>query len=148
MTFEEIQAAIQQMLAVQRELQASHLRLTERHATQQAENEQFYQQTREAIRQLLAGQRELQESQLRLSERQATQQSAIDNHEQWLENMRQVAQEIGERQIRRDAEQTRQERILNQLIGYSLSNESEHLDFEERMRRLEQRIEEVRGGQP
>lgn len=110
MTFEEIQQAIQQMFAVQRELQESQLRLAEQMAEQQVEHDR-----------------------------------RMADHEQWINNFRQLLQDFGERQIRAEAEQDRQERILNQLIGYSLTNETEHLNLEERMMRLEQRIEQVRG---
>ena len=108
-----------------------------------------FEEIQQAIQQMLTVQRELQESQLRLAEQLAAQQAEHDrrmaDHDQWIENFRQLLQDQGERQIRVEAEQDRQERILNRLIGYSLANETDHLNLEERMMRLEQRIQEVRG---
>ena len=97
-----------------------------------------FEEIQQAIQQMLTIQRELQESQLRLAEQQAV-------HDQQISTILQVLQETGERQIQRDAEQNRQEQILNRLIGYSLANETDHLNLEERMMRLEQRIQEIRG---
>ncbi|UBF29343.1 hypothetical protein K9N68_16805 [Kovacikia minuta CCNUW1] len=83
MTFDEIQRTLEQMLAVQRELQESQLR------------------QRQEIDQLLV------------------------YHDQLL------------------AYQQNQQRLVDRLIGYSLSNESDHLDLEERMNALERRIRRI-----
>lgn len=124
MTFEEVEQAIQQMLTVQRELQESQLRLAERQADHDRWIEQFRAQ---------------------MAEQQEAHVRRMAEHTQWLTNFRQVIQDQGERQIRVEAEQDRQERILNRLIGYSLANETDHLNLEERLIRLEQRIEQIRG---
>ncbi len=124
MTFEEIQQAIQQMFAVQRELQESQLRLAEQMAEQRVEHE----------RRMADHDRRMADHDRRMAD-----------HDQWISNFRQLFQDLGERQIRMEAEQDRQERILNQLIGYSLANETDHLNLEEHMMRLEKRIEQIRG---
>ncbi|NEO60473.1 MAG: hypothetical protein F6J98_08545 [Moorea sp. SIO4G2] len=48
--------------------------------------------------------------------------------------------ELQERQLMSQENQQRQERILEQLIGYSITQESDKLDLEERMNALEQRV--------
>ncbi len=37
----------------------------------------------------------------------------------------------------------RQERIMNQLIGYSIANESDHLDLEEKIRALGAKVKKL-----
>jgi hypothetical protein len=71
-----------------------------------------FEEMQQTLEQMLAVQRELQNSQLRLLKAQERQQQA----------------------------QERQQGILNQLVGYSLSNESDHLDLQERLNALEQRL--------
>jgi hypothetical protein len=39
----------------------------------------------------------------------------------------------------------RHERRIEQLTGYSITNESEHLDIEERFRALEARVQRLEG---
>ncbi len=97
-----------------------------------------FEEAQQIIQQILTVQRELQESHLRLSEQQAV-------HTQQIDTILQVLHETEARRIRTEAEQDRQERILNRLIGYSLANETDHLNLEERLMRLEQRIEQIRG---
>jgi small-conductance mechanosensitive channel len=87
MTFDEIQRTLEQMLAVQRELQESQLN------------------QRQEMEQMLAVQRELQESQL---------------------NQRQEIVQLLEYQLQ-------QQRLVDRLIGYSITTESDHLDLEERI---------------
>ncbi|MEL4895805.1 hypothetical protein [Crocosphaera sp. Alani8] len=41
------------------------------------------------------------------------------------------------------ARSNRNERRIEQLIGYSITNESEHLDIEQRFRNLETRLEQL-----
>jgi hypothetical protein len=74
-----------------------------------------FEEMQQTLEQMLAVQRELQNSQLRLLEAQERQQQA----------------------------QERQQGILDQLVGYSLSNESNHLDLKERLNILEQRLKRL-----
>jgi hypothetical protein len=104
MTFEEIQQIIQQMLAVQRDLQEGQLRIQE---CQEVDRQQ--------IEQILGIQRDLQEGQL---------------------------QQLGtvERLL---VQSERQERILNQLIGYSITGESDRMDLEEKIRALGAKVKRL-----
>ena len=104
MTFEEIQQIIQQMLAVQRDLQEGQLRIQERQEVD-----------RQQIEQILGIQRDLQEGQL---------------------------QQLGtvERLL---VQSERQERILNQLIGYSITGESDRMDLEEKIRALGAKVKRL-----
>lgn len=108
MTFDEIQRTLEQMLAVQRDLQNSQLALKE---TQEAQSQE--------IQAILAIQRDLQNSQLSFREAQEAQRQEIQD---MLEH------------------QKRQESFINRLIGYSLTNESDHLDLEEKFNALEERM--------
>jgi hypothetical protein len=76
MTFEEIQRTLEQMLAIQRDLQEKHLQMLD------------------AVSRLIE----------------------VSN---------------------------RHERRIEQLIGYSLTNESDHLNLEEKFRALEQRVQRL-----
>ncbi len=107
MTFEEIQRTIEQMLAIQRELQESQLRL---------QSAQY--RDREDIQQILAIQRDMQESQLN----------------------------IQDSQIRLIEQTDRQQRILDRLIGYSITASSDNLNLEEKMAALEARVTKIEGG--
>ncbi|MDA0673210.1 MAG: hypothetical protein O3C67_05835 [Cyanobacteria bacterium] len=71
-----------------------------------------FEEMQQTLEQMLSVQRELQNSQLRLLEAQQQLQES----------------------------QQRQQGILDQLVGYSLTNESEHLDLQERLNALAQRI--------
>jgi hypothetical protein len=104
MTFEEIQQVIQQMLAVQRDLQEGQLRIQERQEVD-----------RQQIEQILGIQRDLQEGQL---------------------------QQLGtvERLL---VQSERQERIMNQLIGYSITDESDRMDLEEKIRALGAKVKRL-----
>ncbi len=104
-----------------------------------------FEEIQQALQKMLTVQRELQESQLRLAAKQADHDRWMEQFREQMDTLRQVLQAQGERQILTEAEQDRQERILNRLIGYSLANETDHLNLEERMMRLERRIEQVRG---
>jgi len=114
MTFEEMQALISDMLAVQRELQESQLRYQE----SQLRDREVINRSREDIlllieqtKQLSAVQRSIQEDQIR--DRQ--------DIELLLERGKQ------------------QEKMIDRLIGYSLSYESDKLDLERRMTELERK---------
>ena len=107
MTFEEMQAIISNMLAVQRELQESQLRFQESQLRDREDILLLIEETK----QLSAVQRNIQEDQIR--DRQ--------DIELMLERSRQ------------------QERMIDRLIGYSLSYEADKLDLEQRMTELERR---------
>jgi polyhydroxyalkanoate synthesis regulator phasin len=97
MTPEEIQTTLEQMLAVQRELQESQL--------------------------------QLQDGQVRLQQEQEAQKAVLD--------------ELIERYGDLSANSERQQRILEQLIGYSLTNESEHMTLEEKLEALQARVQRL-----
>ena len=95
------------------------------------------------LEQMLAVQRELQESQLVLNESQARDRQDI---ELLIEQSRQYSEE--QAQMREELnlllETVKlQNKNIERLIGYSITNESEHLDTEERFRALEKRIQRL-----
>jgi hypothetical protein len=143
MTFEEIQKTIEGMLAVQKELQEGQLKLQERQLqlqegqlriqeAQARDRDRFDRQ----IEQMLAVSRELQEGQLRLQERQLQLQ---DSQERERETIKIMVEEM----TRLIEVSNRYDRRIEQLIGYSITNESEHLDIEERFRALETRVQRL-----
>ncbi len=73
--------------------------------------------------------RELQERQIQL-------QDAQEKERQTIEIMVEEMNKLIERS-------NRNERRIEQLIGYSITNESEHLDIEQRFRNLEARMKEL-----
>ena len=114
MTFEEMQAVIAGMLEVQRNLQESQLRFQEsqlRDRDSISRNREDILSLIEQSKQISSVQRNLQESQIR--DRQ--------DIESMLEKSRQ------------------QERMIDRLIGYSLSFESDKLDLEQRLTELERK---------
>lgn len=146
MTFEEFQQALTQMLAVQRELQESQLKFREAQELQRQEIQDLltsHQSREQEIQGMLAVQRELQESQLQFREVQEAQR-------QEFQSVLTIQRDLQESQLtqRQAIEQLleyqqRQQTLLDRLIGYSLTNESDHLDLEERMNALERRIQAV-----
>lgn len=77
----------------------------------------------------------------------------FDEIQQTLERMLAVQRELQESQLRQRQEtdqlliyQQTQQRLVDRLIGYSISNKSDHLDLEERMNALEQRIRRIEAG--
>ncbi|GBF80351.1 hypothetical protein [Aphanothece sacrum] len=118
MTFEEIQKTIEGMLAVQRQLQEGQLKLQENQL-----------RDRDQIQQILAVSRQLQERQIQLQDRQ--------------ERERETLQIMVEEMTRLMEISNRHERRIEQLIGYSITNESDHLTLEERIRGLESRIQRL-----
>jgi hypothetical protein len=118
MTPEEIQTTLEQMLAVQRELQEGQLRLQEGHIRLQ-----------EGYIRLQEGDLRLQERQRKLQEDQEAQKAVLDG--------------LIERYGNLSANSERQQRILEQLIGYSLTNESEHMTLEEKLEALQARVQRL-----
>ena len=57
-----------------------------------------------------------------------------------IEGMLAVQRDLQESQLRLAEESQRQQRILNQLISYSLTNEEDHLDLEQQLQELESRV--------
>ena len=123
MTPEEIQKNIEGMLAVQRELQEGQLKLQETQQQLQAEQQQLQatqKKDRETIEQMLSVQRDLQERQMQL----------LDAVSRLVEVS------------------NRHERRIEQLIGYSITQESDHLTLTERVIALEQQVKKLQGDQP
>ena len=70
--------------------------------------------------------------------------------QQTLEQMLAVQRELQESQIEQRHEiqdmlvyQERQQRLVDRLIGYSITNEGDHLTLEERLNALEQRVKQI-----
>ena len=89
---------------------------------------------------MLAVQRDLQEGQLRLQE------SQIELKES-QERQRSVLDELIQRYGALFEHSERQQKILDKLIGYSLNNESEHLNLEEKLQTLEARMKRLENPQ-
>ena len=118
MTFEEIQKTIEGMLAVQRQLQESQMQL------------------HESQLELRERQIQLHESQLELRERQLQFQDAQERERETLQVIIEEMKQFIERS-------NRNERRIEQVIGYSITHESEHLDIEQRFRNLEVRLRQL-----
>jgi polyhydroxyalkanoate synthesis regulator phasin len=67
----------------------------------------------------------------------------FEEMQQTLEQMLAVQRELQNSQLRLLEAQERQQGILDQLVGYNLSNESDHLDLQERLNILEQRLKRL-----
>ncbi len=85
---------------------------------------------------MLAVQRQLQESQLEFKQSQLEFKQSQEAQKFVLEELIQRYGDLAEQSIR-------QKEILDRLIGYSLSNESEHLNLEEKLQLLETRIKRL-----
>jgi hypothetical protein len=151
MTFEEAQQIIQQILV-------SQARFEERLQS----HEQMFERE---MGKILAVQRDLQEGELRLQQRQAQYEAASqerqlrseaasqeyrDRFERDMARMSAVQQDLQEGQLRQMSaiqnlliSSECHERMVNQLIGYSITNESDHLDLEERMRALGAKMQRI-----
>jgi hypothetical protein len=62
-----------------------------------------------------------------------------------IEQMLGIQRELQEGQLKLYEQQQRQARILEQLIGYSISAESGKLDLEDKMTLLENRVKRLEG---
>jgi hypothetical protein len=62
-----------------------------------------------------------------------------------IEQMLSIQRELQEGQLKLYEQQQRQTRILDQLIGYSISAESGRLDLEDKMTLLENRVKRLEG---
>jgi hypothetical protein len=72
-----------------------------------------------------------------------------------LEQMLAVQRELQESQLAQRQEiqamltyQERQQRLIDRPIGYSITNESDHLTLEERLNALDERIKRLESGNP
>jgi hypothetical protein len=118
MTPEEIQRTIEGMLSVQRELQEGQLKLQETQYQFQAEQQQLQEtqkKDRETIEQMLSVQRDLQEGQMQVLDA--------------LSSLIEVS--------------NRNERRIEQLVGYSITNESDRLDLQQQVEDLKRRVERL-----
>ncbi|MGK7946053.1 MAG: hypothetical protein AB4058_16450 [Microcystaceae cyanobacterium] len=88
-----------------------------------------FEEIQKTIEVMLSVQRQIQDSQLELRDAQ--------------ERERETLQVMIEEMNRFIERSNRNERRIEQLIGYSITNESEHLDIEQRFRELEDRISEL-----
>ncbi|PSN14917.1 hypothetical protein C7293_09540 [filamentous cyanobacterium CCT1] len=76
----------------------------------------------------------------------------FDEIQQTLEQMLAVQRELQESQIAQRQEiqdmliyQDRQQRLVDRMIGYSITNESDYLTLEERINALDERIKRLEG---
>lgn len=67
----------------------------------------------------------------------------FDEIQSVLSQMLSVQRELQESQLRFMEAQRQQRIIVDRLVGYSLSNETEHLDLQERMNALEARLRRI-----
>ncbi len=95
-----------------------------------------FEEMQKIIEGMLAVQRELQESQLELKERQLEFEESQETQKVVLDELIQQYGDLAKHSIR-------QREILDRLIGYSLTNESDHLDLEEKLQRLETRMKRI-----
>jgi len=106
-----------------------------------------FEEMQKIIEGMLAVQRDLQESQLQFKESQLQfKESQLQFKESQLqfkesqETQKQVLDELVQRYGDLAQQSIRQKEILDQLIGYSLTNESEHLNLEEKLQALDARM--------
>ncbi|NEP13998.1 MAG: hypothetical protein F6K14_28100 [Symploca sp. SIO2C1] len=92
-----------------------------------------FEEMQKIIERMLSVQRELQDSQLELKERQLKFEESQENQKFVLDELIHKYGDLAEHSIR-------QREILDRLIGYSLTNESDHLNLEEKLQALEARI--------
>jgi hypothetical protein len=123
MTFEEMQAIIAQMLSVQRELQESDLRQREE-----------MQQQREETDRKIAIEREEWRARQEALESQMTQIMSVQR------DLQEGFLQLQSAHIRNFEGLNRLEGIVDRLIGYSIANETDHLNLEERMNNLERQF--------
>lgn len=70
----------------------------------------------------------------------------LDRIESTLQTMLAVQRELQESQIKAQTELNTLERVVSQLVGYSISAESDRLDLAEQLQRLEARVTRIEGG--
>ncbi|MBD2545109.1 hypothetical protein [Planktothricoides raciborskii] len=95
-----------------------------------------FEEMQKIIEGMLAVQRELQESQIELKQSQAEFRASQEAQKDVLNELIKKYGDLAEQSIR-------QRDILDRLIGYSLTNESDHLNLEEKLQALEARIKRI-----
>ena len=99
-----------------------------------------FEEMQKIIEGMLSVQRELQESQLQLKESQVELKERQLKFEESQETQKFVLDELIHKYGDLAEHSIRQREILDRLIGYSLTNESDHLNLEEKLQALEARI--------
>ncbi|MDJ1175255.1 hypothetical protein [Roseofilum capinflatum] len=146
MTFEEMQNIIQSMLAVQRELQESQVELKEGQQEVRASLETMrasLEAMRASLETMRATQQEFRGS---LEVFRATQQEfrmSLEALKGSQEAQSDVLRELIGKYGDLASSSVRQNQILDRLIGYSLNNESDHLNLEEKLQALEARVKRI-----
>ncbi|MGB5769965.1 MAG: hypothetical protein WBM32_08870 [Crocosphaera sp.] len=102
-----------------------------------------FEEIQKTIEGMLAVQRQLQESQMQLHSRQMQLQESQLELREAQEREKETLQVMIEEMNRFIERSNRNERRIEQLIGYSITNESEHLDIEQRFRNLEARLSDL-----
>ena len=88
-----------------------------------------FEEIQKTIEGMLAVQKELQLGQLKIQQAQERERETIEIMVEEMAKLIEVSHQ--------------NERRIEQLIGYSITNESEHLDIEQRFRTLESRLNEL-----
>lgn len=102
-----------------------------------------FEEMQKIIEGMLAVQRELQESQLQFKESQLELKESQEEFRASQEAQRDVLNELIQKYGDLAEQSIRQKEILDRLIGYSLTNESDHLNLEEKLQALEARIKRI-----
>ncbi|NJO76058.1 MAG: hypothetical protein HC833_21275 [Leptolyngbyaceae cyanobacterium RM1_406_9] len=98
-----------------------------------------FEEIQRAIEQMLGIQRQLQEGQLRLQESQLRQREDIERMLGVQRELQEGQPQLQGSQLRQREEIDRLIRLVDRLIGYSITNEFEHLTLEECMDALDRR---------
>ena len=107
-----------------------------------------FEEMQKIIEGMLSVQRELQDSQLKLKESQFELKERQLKFEESQEAQKFVLDELIQKYGDLAEHSIRQREILDRLIGYSLTNESEHLNLEEKLQALETRIKRFEEKKP
>ena len=106
-----------------------------------------FEEMQKIIEGMLSVQRELQESQLQLKERHLEfeeRQTKFEERQAKFEERQETQKFVLDELIHKYGDlaehSIRQREILDRLIGYSLTNETDHLNLEEKLQALEARI--------
>lgn len=102
-----------------------------------------FEEMQNIIEGMLSVQRELQESQLELKESQVEFRASQEEFRASQESQRDILHELIQKYGDLAEQSIRQKEILDRLIGYSLTNESEHLNLEEKLQALEAKMKRL-----
>jgi hypothetical protein len=135
MTPEEIQRTIEQMLSVQREIQESQIRNTDNIARLEAQNEQNIRFIQENSQFIQENSRFIQENSRFIQENsRLIREFTTDTRE----DIALLVEEIAKLTVdQRDK--------FNQFYGYHMAADSDRLSIMERLNRMEQEIEQLKG---